>query len=104
MMTCRGSGVDGGGGAVGWWYMCVDSTVALLIRSRNGHDDCLHLIKIYLTLLVSMSGPAVRPGAMKRVQPSICMCCRCEEKEKRRKDCATYAVAWHVRDDCVMLP
>ena len=51
-----------------------------------------------------MSGPAVRPGAMKRVQPSICMCCRCEEKEKRRKDCATYAVALHVRDDCVMLP
>jgi len=74
VMTCRGSGVGGGGGALGWWYMCVDSTVALLISSRNGHDDCLHLIKIYLSLLVSMSGPAVRPGERKEKE-RLCHLC-----------------------------
>jgi len=71
-VRCRGSDGGGGGGTVGFWQLCVDSTVTLLVSGKNGHDDCLLLIEVYISLLIVLSGPAMRPRAMKPVQPSIC--------------------------------
>lgn len=73
MVGCTGS--DGGsksggdGGAVRFWQLCVDSTVILLVSGRNRHDDGLRLIEISLSLLISMSRLAVRPGAMNLCNP-----------------------------------